>query len=149
MSGSRQFSYSPWKVIGNSLGEWGFESQLKGCVEGPPKWLFRLNFFPRPNELNFCKWPSTSEKNIPSYFSLLVPLSFSTNNVCKNAVFSLAVSFPKKAFVFPNNRISEARIYRQGWFKKISRKPKTKQQKKLRGNVFLLSPRSLTKIDLI
>ena len=49
-------------------------------------------------------WPSTSWKNIPPYLSLLVSLSFSTNNVCKNAVFFLAVSFPKKAFVLPNNR---------------------------------------------
>ena len=122
--------------------------QLKGCMEGPRKWLFRPNFFPRPNELNFCMWPSTSEKNIPPYFSLLVSLSFSTNNICKNAVFFLVVSFPKKAFVFPNNRISEACICCQGWFKKISRKPKTKQQKKLRGNVFLLSPRSHAKKKL-
>ena len=44
-------------------------------------------------------WPSTSEKNIPPYLSLLVSPSFSRNNVCKNAVFFLAVSFPKKAFV--------------------------------------------------
>ena len=86
-------------------------------------------------------WPSISEKNIPPYLSLLVSLSFSTNNVCKNAVFFLAVSFPKKAFVFPNNRISEARICRQC--------AKTKQQKKLRGNVFPLSPRSHAKIELI
>ena len=94
-------------------------------------------------------WPSTSEKNIPPYLSLLVSLSFSRNNLCKNAVFFLAVSFPKKAFVFPNNRISEARICRQCWFKKISRKRKTKQQKKLRGNVFPLSPTSHAKIELI
>ena len=80
---------------------------------------------------------------------MLVSLSFSTNNVCKNAVFFLAVPFPKKAFVFPNNRISEARICRQCWLKKISRKRKTKQQKKLRDNVFLLSPRSHAKIELI
>ena len=48
-------------------------------------------FFPCPNELNFCMWPSTSEKNIPPYLSLLVSLSFSRNNVhvCKNAVFFL------------------------------------------------------------
>ena len=90
-------------------------------------------------------WPSTSWKNIPPYLRLLVSLSFSTNNVCKNAVFFLAVSFPKKAFVSPNNRISEARICRQCWLKKISRKQKTKQQKKLRDNVFLLSPRSRAK----
>ena len=63
--------------------------------------------------------------------------------------FFLAVSFPKKAFVFPNNRISEARICRQCWFKKISQKRKTKQQKKLCGNVFPLSPRSHVKIELI
>ena len=63
--------------------------------------------------------------------------------------FFLAVSFPKKAFVFPNNRISEAHICRQCWLKKISRKRKTKQQKKLRDNVFLLSPRSHAKIELI
>ena len=63
--------------------------------------------------------------------------------------FFLAVSFPKKAFVFPNNRISEARICRQYWLKKISRKRKAKQQKKLRDNVFLLSPRSHAKIELI
>ena len=42
----------------------------------------------------------------------------------------------KENFVFPKNRISEARICRQRWLKKISRKHKTKQQKKLRGNVF-------------
>ena len=88
---------------------------------------------------NFCMWPSTSENNIPPYLSLLVSLSFSRNNVCKNAVFFLAVSFPKKALVFPNNRISEARICCQGWFKKISRKRKTKQQKKLQGNVYFLN----------
>ena len=88
------------------------------------------------------------EKHTP-YLSLLVSLSFSRNNVCKNAVFFLAVSFPKKAFVIPNNRISKARICRQCWFKKISRKRKTKQQKKLRGNVFSLSPRSHAKIELI
>ena len=105
--------------------------------------------FPRPNELNFGMWPSTSWKNIPPYLSLLVSLSFSTNNVCKSAVFFLAVSFPKKAFVFPNNRISEARICCQCWLKKISRKRKTKQQKKLLDNVFLLSPRSHAKIELI
>ena len=93
-------------------------------------------FFPSPNELNFCMWPSTLSKKIPPYLSLLVSLSFSTNNACKNAVFSLAVSFPKKAFVFPNNRISEARICRQRWLKKISRKRKTKQQKKLQGECF-------------
>ena len=63
--------------------------------------------------------------------------------------FFLVVSFPKKAFVFPNNRISEACICRQCWLKKISRKQKTKQQKKLRDNVFLLSPRSHAKIELI
>ena len=94
-------------------------------------------FFPGPNELNFCMWPSTSSKNIPPYLSLLVSLSFSRNKVGKNPVFFLAVSFPKKAFVFPNNRISEARICCQCWFKKISRKRETKQQKKLQGNVFL------------
>ena len=94
-------------------------------------------------------WPSTLKKNITPYLSLLVSLSFSTNNVCKNAVFFLAVSFPKKAFVFPNNRISEARICRQCWLKKISQKRKTKQQKKLRDNVFLLNPRSHGKIELI
>ena len=107
------------------------------------------NFFSHPNELNFGMWPSTSQKNIPPYLSLLVSLSFSINNGCKNAVFFLAVSFPKKAFVFPNNRISEARICCQCWFKKISWKRKTKQQKKLRGNVFPLSPRSHAKIELI
>ena len=112
--------------------------QLKGCMEGTRKWLFSPNFFPCPNELNFCMWPSTSENNIPPYLSLLVSLSFSRNNLGKNEVFFLAVSFPKKAFVFPNNRISEACICRQGWFKKISRKRKTKQQKKLRGNVYFL-----------
>ena len=58
------------------------------------------------------------------------------------------MSFPKKAFVFPNNRISKARICCQCWFKKISWKRTTKQQKKLRGNVFLLSPRSHAKIEL-
>ena len=105
--------------------------------------------FPRPNELNFGMWPSTLQKNVPPYLSLLVSLSFSTNNICKNAVFFLVVPFPKKSFVFPNNRISEARICRQCWFKKISRKLKTKQQKKLRDNVFLLSPRSHAKIELI
>ena len=63
--------------------------------------------------------------------------------------FFLAVSFPKKAFVLPNNRINEVRICHQGWFKKISRKLKTKQQKKLQGNVFLLNPRSHAKIELI
>ena len=67
----------------------------------------------------------------------------------QNAVVFLAVSFPKKAFVFPNNRISKARICRQCWFKKISRNRKTKQQKKLRGNVFPLSPRPHAKIELI
>ena len=105
--------------------------------------------FPRPNELNFGMWPSTSQKNIPPYLSLLVSLSSSTNNVCKNAVFFRAVSFPKKAFVFPNNRISEARISRQCWLKKVSRKRKEKQQKKIRDNVFLLSPRSHAKTELI
>ena len=50
--------------------------------------------------------------------------------------FFLAVSFPKKAFVFPNNRISEARICRQCWLKKISRKRNTKQQKKKTGQRF-------------
>ena len=59
------------------------------------------------------------------------------------------MSFPKKAFVFPNNRISEARICCQCWLKKISRKRKPKQQKKLPDNVFLLSPRSHGKIELI
>ena len=34
--------------------------------------------------------------------------------------FFLAASFAKKAFVFLNNRISEARICHQGWLKKIS-----------------------------
>ena len=33
--------------------------------------------------------------------SLLVSLSFSTNNVCKNTFFFLVASFPNKAFVFP------------------------------------------------
>ena len=88
------------------------------------------------------------EKHTP-YLILLVSLSFSTNNVCKNAVFFLAVSFPKKVFVFPNNRISKARISRQCCLKKISRKRKLKQQKKLRANIFLLSPRSHAKIELI
>ena len=50
--------------------------------------------------------------------------------------FLLVVSFPKKAFVFPNNRISGARICCQGWFKKISWKRKTKQQKKITGRCF-------------
>ena len=74
------------------------------------------------------------EKHTP-HFSSLVSLLFSTNNVCKNAMFFLAASFPNKAFVFPNNRISEAHICHQGWFRKtctiacvISRKRKTKQQ---------------------
>ena len=70
---------------------------------------FKAEFFPCPNELNFCMWPSTSENNIPPYLSLLVSLSFSRNNVCKNAVFFLAVSFPKKDFVFPNNIIESAK----------------------------------------
>ena len=55
----------------------------------------------------------------------------------------------KESFAFPNNRISKARICRQCWLKKISRKRKTKQQKKLRDNVFLLSPRSHAKIERI
>ena len=88
------------------------------------------------------------EKHTP-LFKFAGSLSFSRNNVCKNAFFFLGVSFPKKVFVFPNNRISEARICRQCWFKKISRKRKTKQQKKKRGNVFPLSPRSHAKIELI
>ena len=67
----------------------------------------------------------------------------------QNAVFFLAASFPKKAFVFPKNRISKACIYHQGWFKKFSRKQKTKQQKKLPGIVFPFSPRSHAKIELI
>ena len=83
-------------------------------------------------------WPSTSEKNIHPILVCWFLFHFSTNNVCKNAVFFLVASVPKKAFVFPNNRISEAHICHQGWFKKISWKWKTKQQKKLRGNVFPL-----------
>ena len=61
----------------------------------------------------------------------------------KTQFFFLAASFPNKAFVFPNNRISEACICRQSWFRKtyisacvISRKQKTEQLKKLHGNVF-------------
>ena len=100
---------------------------LKQRQKATRKWPI---VFPRSNELNFGMWPSTSLKNIPPYLSLLVSLSFSTSNVCKNVVFFLAVSFPKKAFVFPNNRISEARICPQCWLKQISRKRKTKQQKK-------------------
>ena len=58
----------------------------------------------------------------------------------KTHLFFLAATFPNKAFVFPNNRISEARICHQDWFRKtctfagvISRKRTTKQQKKLWG----------------
>ena len=123
--------------------------KLKGCVQEARKSLFR------PNCFSSSKWAQFRhvafhfiEKRTP-YLSLLVSLSFSTNNVCKNAVFFLAVSFPKKAFVFPINRISEACICRQCWLKKISWKRETKQQKKLRDNVFLLSPRSHAKIELI
>ena len=54
--------------------------------------------------------------------------------------FFLAASFPNKAFVFPNNGISEASICCQGWFRKtctfacvISLKRMTKQQKKITG----------------
>ena len=126
-----------------------FDIQLKGCVREARKWLFR------PNCFSSSKWAQFQhvafhfiEKHTP-YLSLLVSLSFSTNNICKNAVFFLAVSFPKKAFVFPNNRISEARICRQCWLKKISQKRKREEQKKLRDNVFLLSPRSHAKIELI
>ena len=32
---------------------------LKGFVQEARKWLFRTNFCPRPNELNFCMWPWT------------------------------------------------------------------------------------------
>ena len=35
----------------------------------------------------------------------------------QNPVSLLAASFPNKPFAFPNNRISEARICRQGWFR--------------------------------
>ena len=59
-------------------------------------------------------WPLISKKNIVPHFSSLVSLSFSTN-VRKNAVFFLVLSFPNKAFVFPNSRISEARICCHGW----------------------------------
>ena len=81
---------------------------------------------------------------------------FSEITYAKTHLFFLAASFPNKDFVFPNNRISEARICRQDWFRKtctfacvIARKRTTKQQKKLRGNVFLLSPTSRAKIYLI
>ena len=57
-------------------------------------------FFTRPNELNFCMWPSISLKNIAPYFSLLVSLSFSTNNVCKNAGFSWWNPFQTKLLFF-------------------------------------------------
>ena len=56
--------------------------------------------FPRPNELNFGMWPSTSWKNIPPYLSLLVSLSFSTNNVCKSAVFFWRCPFQRKLLFF-------------------------------------------------
>ena len=47
-------------------------------------------------------WPSTSEKNIPPppHLRLLVSLSFSTNNVCKNAVFSWRCPFQRKLLFF-------------------------------------------------
>ena len=87
-------------------------------------------------------------RDIAPYFCSLDSLSFSTNNVCKNVVFFLAVSFPNKAFVFPNSKIGEAQICHQGWFRKtwifacvISRTAEK--------FVFPLSPRSHAKIQLI
>ena len=75
--------------------------------------------------------------------------AFTENNICKTALFFLAASFPKKAFVFRNNRISEVRVCLQGWFMKncafacvFLQKRTTKQRNKLRGNVFPLSPTS-------
>ena len=125
-------------LMAKNVGILSLTSQLKGCVQQPHKWLFRPNFF------SSSKWAlflhvafHFIEKHTPLF--KFAGLQF----------FFLVVSFPKKAFVFPNNRISEAHIYRQCWFKKISWKRKTKQQKKLQGNVFPLSPRSHAKIELI
>ena len=79
-----------------------------------------------------------TEKHTP-YFSSLVSLSFTTNNICKNVIFFLATSFPNKAFVFLSNRMSEGRICRQGWFRKtstfacvISQKRKGKNERQCR-----------------
>ena len=67
----------------------------------------------------------------------------------KRSFFSWRCPFQRKLLFLPNNRISKARICHQCWFKKISRKQKTKQQKKLQGNAFPLGPKSHAKIELI
>ena len=105
-------------------------------------------FFPRRNGINFCMWPSTSEKNVPPYLSLLVSLSFSANNVCKNAVFFLAVSFQKKALVFQNNRISEVCICRQENLHVCMRyfsKAKNKTAEKITGQCFPVKSKVICK----
>ena len=68
--------------------------------------------------------------------------------------FFLLGSFPDKAFVFLNNIISEARICRQGWFRKtctfvcfISRKQKPKQQKRLWGTKFKVTCKHLANLE--
>ena len=125
-----------------------FNSWRAACNNHISDFLGQI-FFPRLNELNFCMWPSTSQKNIPHppHLSLLVSLLFSRNNVCKNVVFFPGGVLSKESFCFPNNRISEACICRECWFKKISQKRKTKQQKKLWGNVFPLSPSHMQKLS--
>ena len=50
--------------------------------------------------------------------------------------FSLIVSFLKRAFVFPNNRISKARICHQCWFKKNFSKTKNRTADKITGQCF-------------
>ena len=66
--------------------------------------LGRIFFLVQLSSIFTCGLPF-HRKTVP--FSLM-SLSFSTNNVCKNAVFFLTVSFPNRAFVFPYNRITAA-----------------------------------------
>ena len=82
-----------------SVGEYGFFLELHN--NHLSDFLGRFVSSSNANELSFCMWPSTLAKNIPPYLSLLVSLSFSTNNVCKNAVFFPGGVLSKESFCFP------------------------------------------------
>ena len=89
-------------------------------------------------------WPLFPWKNIPPilvyWFLFRFPQIY---NICKNAVFFWWRPFQTKLLFFPNNRISEAHICCQGWFRKTCtfavlffKNKKNKTAEKITGQCF-------------
>ena len=78
------------------------------CVQQARKWLFRPNFFPHPNEFNFCMWPWTQWENIAPYFFLLYCFSFSRNlresALAANARFADSIVWKNKSCLWKRHR---------------------------------------------